>query len=360
MRPRSHRSPGPRGHVPGEPQPAATPPAPRRHRVAALVVLGGLVLAPVTGFAACARQAATTTRSAAEQVRTLAQRMEQANDLTYTAQYETGGVTVSHAQEPPRQAYRSATTTLIIGPDTVILCRAAPPSPPVVAPTPAASPPAGKASTPAGKATTPAAKGSTSAGKASSPAAKASSPAAKHATPAGGQSVPSQSTATATPTCEEAPGMDGITLPQARAVSPAIAAPHYVAPEAAVALMLRAAARPELSVTSSHQTFAGADADCTTVRAGAGTAPSDAPRTPAVGGSSPAGTASAGGTDGQLPPLRFTACVTASGVLARYEGSTDTGAVGQMTLVRLGLTADSSSFSPPAGAPVQDAGSLQR
>jgi hypothetical protein len=45
---------------------------------------------------------------------------------TFTAWYTTGaGVSVTHAQEPPRQAYRSASGVYVAGPDASYLCRTA-------------------------------------------------------------------------------------------------------------------------------------------------------------------------------------------------------------------------------------------
>lgn len=255
----------------------------RRKRIAAMLVLAAFFIAPVTGFVACARESRSD-HSAAEQLRRFAQRMERARDLTYTAEYDAGGVAVTHAQAPPRQVYRATGTTLILGPDTVVLCRT-------------------------------------------------------------GASPPAQPRDVAlTPGCERTPGIDGITLPQARAVSPTLAAPHFVAPEVAAALVLRAAGRPGLHVATARQSVDGADTDCATVRTGAGSA------------GTPAG-ASAGGVAGgqsELPPLRFTACVTATGVLARFEGTTDSGMDGQTTLVRLALTTAPDAFNLPPGLAVQD------
>jgi hypothetical protein len=46
------------------------------------------------------------------------------HDVTFTAWYTTGsGIVVTHAQEPPRRAYRSADGLYLAGPDATYLCR---------------------------------------------------------------------------------------------------------------------------------------------------------------------------------------------------------------------------------------------
>jgi len=263
-----------------------------RIRIVAVLALAALVVAPITGFAACAR-GLRFDESDAEQLRRFAQRMERAADLTYTAEYDAAGVAVSHTHQPPRQAYRTAAATLVVGPDTVLLCRlgTAPARP--------------------------------------------------------GQAAPARR-------CERAPGIDGITLPQARAVSPTIAAAQFVAPEVAIALILRAAGRPGLHLSGSRERIAEADADCATVSTGAGTVAA----TPASDGATaaPAGRDTSGGD--RLPPLRFTACVTEAGVLARFDGTTDAGTPGRTTLQRLTMSTAPDAFEAPPGLALQDSAAV--
>jgi hypothetical protein len=141
--------------------------------------------------------------------------------------------------------------------------------------------------------------------------------------------------------CERSPGVDGMALTEARMVTKAMTA-GFIAPELAASALLRAAARPNLQVTTQRRTLGGVRADCATVAAAAVQAPATATQPP---------TASAA-----LKELRFTACVTANGILAGFDVTAEGARVGRMTLSRYVPRVASDAFELPRGATVADTG----
>ena len=133
--------------------------------------------------------------------------------------------------------------------------------------------------------------------------------------------------------CERSPGVDGMALTEARMVTKATTT-GFVAPDLAASVLLRAAARPDLRVTTRRRTLGGTQADCATVDAAAVQPP--AATVP-------------------LTALRFTACVTTAGVLAGFEGTTEGAGTGRMTLERYLPRVSQDAFDLPRGATVADA-----
>jgi hypothetical protein len=125
--PRSHRAPKGRRRAPGAQRQPARAAASQRRRAPTTAVLTAfgvvaLGLATVGGFVACGRASGAADLGSAAGLRALADRLQHADEATYTAEYLVGGSTVVHAQAPPRQAFRSAGVVLTISPDTIVTC----------------------------------------------------------------------------------------------------------------------------------------------------------------------------------------------------------------------------------------------
>ncbi len=99
-------------------------------RVAATVLAAALLLPALMGairlvdWAAGPRPAKAGGAADAQALREFAEAMRETRERTFTARYTTGsGAVVTHAQEPPRRAYRSAAGLYLVGPDATYLCR---------------------------------------------------------------------------------------------------------------------------------------------------------------------------------------------------------------------------------------------
>jgi hypothetical protein len=98
-------------------------------RVAATVLAATLLVPALIGATRIAGWGSDDTGkpgSAADgrALRDFASVLQGSQDTTFTAWYTTGsGVAVTHAQEPPRRAYRSTAGMYLAGPDATYMCR---------------------------------------------------------------------------------------------------------------------------------------------------------------------------------------------------------------------------------------------
>jgi hypothetical protein len=106
-------------------------------------------------------------------------------------------------------------------------------------------------------------------------------------------------------------------------------------PELAIGLLAAAAIVPGASVSTTNQTIAGQNSLCAT-----------------ISGLSTAGPSDAGA------PKDFTICVTDSGILASFDGTSTDNKKIKMELTSYSGTADPSLFQPPANATINDLGAL--
>lgn len=115
-----------------------------------------------------------------------------------------------------------------------------------------------------------------------------------------------------------------------------VAGPGFITPEVALGMVAIAALVPDADVETSERTIAGQKSLCADVT---------------------------GIKDPNAGPDEvaqdFSVCVTESGVLAAFNGTTDTGEKASLELVSYSDRVDGSAFAPPAGAEIVDVSVIQ-
>ncbi len=116
-----------------------------------------------------------------------------------------------------------------------------------------------------------------------------------------------------------------------------IAGPGFVTPELAIGLIAAAILVPGATVSQSSRTIAGQSSLCATA----------------------SGLDKAASPGDKEAPRDFTVCVTDSGVLSSFSGTTVDGQQASIELTNYATTADPSAFAPPEGAKVVDVTQIQ-
>ncbi|WP_326559917.1 hypothetical protein [Micromonospora sp. NBC_01796] len=129
--------------------------------------------------------------------------------------------------------------------------------------------------------------------------------------------------------CQRTPN-NASTGPDAAMVA-GVAGPAFITPELALGMVAAAAIVPNTDVDTSERTIAGQDSLCADV----------------TGIKDPQG-----GTDELLQD--FSVCVTDSGVLASFTGTSNTGTHASIELVKFADSVDERLFAPPANATLTD------
>jgi hypothetical protein len=138
--------------------------------------------------------------------------------------------------------------------------------------------------------------------------------------------------------CQQAPNLAGKAGVTDSGVLSGVAGPGFVTPELALGLVAAAALVPNTDVSTSDRTFAGQKALCADVT-GIQPPPSDEPPAETI--------------------QDFSVCVTESGVLASFSGTSNTGDQIAIELVSFTSKADAKAFEPPKGANVVDVTEIQ-
>lgn len=138
-------------------------------------------------------------------------------------------------------------------------------------------------------------------------------------------------------TCQKSPNSSSTMGTSDSGLAAGIGGPGFITPELALGLILAASIIPGASVTQSDMTIAGQSSKCATA-----TGLENA--------------ATPGETD---IPKEFTACVTDSGILASFSGTSTTGEKTSIELKSYADTADATLFAPPPGAKIVDVTAIQ-
>ncbi|HEY0696562.1 MAG TPA: hypothetical protein VGD43_01990, partial [Micromonospora sp.] len=136
--------------------------------------------------------------------------------------------------------------------------------------------------------------------------------------------------------CQQAPNTAAAAGAADAGLVAGVAGPGFVTPELALGLVAAAALVPGSDVSTANRTIAGQDSLCAEV----------------TGIKDPNADAN-GGTGGELLE-DFSVCVTEAGVLAAFDGKSNTGERIAIELVSYSDQASSKAFQPPAGAEVVD------
>jgi hypothetical protein len=137
-------------------------------------------------------------------------------------------------------------------------------------------------------------------------------------------------------TCQRTPNNSQGGTPERGAVA-GITGPGFVTPEIALGLIAAAAFVPGAKVETSERTIAGEKSLCanaTNLEAAASSGDQDAPKD-------------------------FSVCVTETGILASFSGTTAKGEKAEIELIRYAATADPKAFAPPDGAKIVDVTTLE-
>jgi hypothetical protein len=135
--------------------------------------------------------------------------------------------------------------------------------------------------------------------------------------------------------CQKSPNNNGSSTTDPAAAS-AMAGNGFISAPLAVAVLTAAIVVPNAHVDKSTQTIAGQNSTCAKV--------------------SNLAQAQQGNETSKVSD--FTVCITDSGVLARFEGTTTDGTKANVELTKYSGSVDDSLLQPPAGAQINDVGQL--
>jgi hypothetical protein len=131
-------------------------------------------------------------------------------------------------------------------------------------------------------------------------------------------------------TCQRSPNNSAQVSASDASYVAGVAGPGFITPEVALGLIAAAAFVPGASVAKSEQTIAGEKSLCATA-------------------SNLDKAASPGDQDA---PRDFSVCVTETGVLASFSGTSSQGEKSSIELTKYSTTVDTTAFAPPPGAKI--------
>ncbi len=237
------------------------PAASRRTLAAAVAGVLGAAAALGCGFVRDAKQVIDTATILGD----FADRLGQAQELTYTAEYSvSGGDPVTLVRQPPNSAFVGRSGTFIVTREAILVC----------------------------------------------------------------------GTHNGATSCQRIPGA-GQLDPSAAGPLAGVVGAGFIPPELALGLVTAAALVPGATVTESERRIGGEDSLCADVK-GAGNA----------------------AQPGEQALQDFSVCVTETGVLAAFNGTSTTGERASIELHSVRATADATAFHPPAGAAIVDVTAL--